>query len=95
MKLRVASLLLASSFIALPVFAQGPPTDVGAGGVIQSLANDLAALTARVAKLEGNIVASDLAGTYSLVGLDTVMTGFRPGRPHTLRRSRRWHSEPL
>src|SRR5262245_36092357 len=81
MKLRVASLLLAFSFIALPVFAQGPPSGVGPGGVIASLANDLAALTARVAKLEGNIVASDLAGTYAFVGLDTVMTGFRAGTP--------------
>jgi hypothetical protein len=68
---RVASLLLAFAFISAPVFAQGPPA---AGGGVQSLASDLAALTARVAKLEGDIVASDLAGTYNFIVLDTSMS---------------------
>jgi len=85
MKSRVAPLLLASTFVALafissPVFAQGRPggTLPGAGGV-QTLASDLAALAARVAKLEGNIVAADLAGTYSAVILSTSLHGARPG----------------
>jgi hypothetical protein len=68
---RVASLLLAFAFISAPVFAQGPPA--AGGGVVQSLASDIAALTARVAKLEGDIVASDLAGTYNFIVLDTSM----------------------
>ena len=85
MKSRVASLLLGFAFIAAPVFAQGPPGGIPGGGAIQSLANDIAALSARVAKLEGNIVASDLAGTYSLVGLDTSMTGAHlPTSPATI-----------
>ena len=90
MKSRVAPLLLASTFIALafissPVFAQGRPggPPPGAGGV-QSLASDLAALAARVAKLEGNIVAGDLAGTYSGVLLSTNMRGARTGVPASI-----------
>lgn len=74
-KSHVASLLLVFASISAPVFAQGPPGGIPGGGAIQSLANDIAALSARVAKLEGNIVASDLAGTYSLLGLDTSMSG--------------------
>lgn len=53
---------------------QPPPT-------YQQLVAEMAALKARVDKLEGNIVASDLAGTYSLMGLGTSMTAFRPGPP--------------
>ena len=71
MKPRVVSLLLACVFVSVPVFAQGK------GGPTA----DLAALTARVSKLEGNIVASDLAGTYELTGFSTDMRGFRPGPP--------------
>jgi hypothetical protein len=73
MKLRVASLILAFAFVSVPVFAQGPPAVIPGGGLVQSLASDLAALAARVSKLEGNIVASDLAGTYYLNGLNTTM----------------------
>ena len=81
MKLRIASMSLAFAFISVPVFAQGPPGGIAGGGIVQSLANDLAALAARVSKLEGNIVASDLAGTYSVLGLDTTMTAFHAGSP--------------
>jgi hypothetical protein len=35
----------------------------------------------RVAKLEGNIVASDLAGNYSLTGLETTMRALHAGPP--------------
>ena len=70
MKLRLASLFLAFSFISLPVLAQGR----GSGGGTQAV---IAALAARVAKLEGNIVADDLAGTYSVIGFGTDMKGFR------------------
>jgi hypothetical protein len=49
----------------------GPPP--GAGQTIQSLARELAALTARVARLEGQIVAADLAGAYALRGLQVEL----------------------
>jgi hypothetical protein len=68
--LRVASFLLALGFISAPVFAQGPPDSTP--GANQSLANQVAALAARVAKLEGDIVAADLAGTYALRGIVTL-----------------------
>lgn len=77
--LRVASFLLALGFISAPVFAQGPPG--GGPGANQSLANQVAALAERVAKLEGDIVAADLAGTYALRGIVTSMTAFHPGTP--------------
>jgi hypothetical protein len=41
----------------------------------------VAALEAAVAKLEGNIVASDLAGTYNLVGINTTMDAAHPPIP--------------
>lgn len=81
MKSRVASLFLGVAFIAAPVFAQGPPGTIPGGGAIQQLANDLSALAARVAKLEGNIVASDLAGTYFLTGIGTSMSALHPVPP--------------
>ena len=74
---RVASLLLALGFVSAPVFAQGPPGGVGGN----NLAAQVAALSARVAKLEGSIVAADLAGHYSVVVLDTTMIGSSPGNP--------------
>jgi hypothetical protein len=81
MKSRVASLFLGAALVSTPVFAQGPPAGGSANGALQKLASDLAALTQRVDKLEGNIVAADLAGTYSVVGLSTTMTAFRAGTP--------------
>ena len=79
MKHRIASLLFFLSLVATPVFAQGPPGQGGGPGQAGGgLASDLAALTARVAKLEGNIVASDLAATYNIVGVSTNLHGIRP-----------------
>jgi hypothetical protein len=80
MKSRVALLFLGVAFIAAPVFAQGKPPAAPSGGS-QQLASDLAALTARVAKLEGNIEASDLAGTYFVVAFSTDMNAVRPDPP--------------
>jgi hypothetical protein len=74
MKSRVALLFLGVAFIAAPVFAQGRPDTIPGGGAIQELASELSALTARVAKLEGNIVAADLAGTYSLTGFGSPLS---------------------
>jgi hypothetical protein len=80
MKRRIASLLVLLAFVATPVLAQGPPGQGGGPGQAGGgLASELAALTARVAKLEGNIVASDLAGTYNFVGIVNTMDGIRPG----------------
>jgi hypothetical protein len=78
MNTRAASLVVAFALAALPAHAQrpaGPPPNY------QQLASDLAALQARVSKLEGNIVASDLAGTYNITALSTTMTALHPGTP--------------
>ncbi len=74
MKLRVPSLFFAVAFAALSAQAQNP------GATIESLASDLAAVTARVAKLEGQIVAADLVGTYALRGIQLELSG-GAGRP--------------
>src|SRR2546423_11112564 len=73
MNFRAASVLFAFAFVTLPIEAQSPPT-------VQSLASDLAALTERVAKLEGQIVAADLVGTYALNGFQIELSG-GAGRP--------------
>jgi hypothetical protein len=67
--LRASSLFFAAAFTALSAQAQNP------GATIESLASDLAALTARVAKLEGQIVAADLVGTYALHGFQVELSG--------------------
>ena len=74
MKLRVPSLFFAVAFAALSAQAQNP------GATIESLTSDLAALAARVAKLEGQIVATDLVGTYALRGFQIELSG-GAGRP--------------
>ncbi len=63
MKLRAVSLFFTVAFAALSAQAQN------SGATVDSLASDLAALKARVAKLEGQIMAADLAGTYALNGI--------------------------
>jgi len=73
-KLRGPSLLLAVAFAALSAQAQNP------GATVESLASDLAALKARVDKLEGQIVAADLVGTYALRGIQLELSG-GAGRP--------------
>ena len=79
MSIRVASVVVAFVFtVAVPARAQGPGQ---APPNYQQLAAQIANLQARVAKLEGNIVASDLAGTYSVTGLDTTMTALHAGPP--------------
>lgn len=87
MNIRAASTFFALTFVfaSLPAQAQGPG---GPPPNYRQLADQLAALTAQVttlqgqvAKLEGNIVASDLAGTYSLTGLETTMRALHAGPP--------------
>src|SRR5579859_6609257 len=66
---RALSMFLAAAFTALSAQAQT------SGATIDSLASDLAALTARVAKLEGQIMAADLVGTYALHGIQVELSG--------------------
>lgn len=73
-------LLIAAS--PVPIRAQGPGggPPMGAGATIQSLSAELAALTARVAKLEGNITAADLAGTYTTFSFQNELHAGFPAR---------------
>jgi len=66
MNFRAASLFFVFAFAAVRIQAQSP--------TIQSLASDLAALTARVAKLEGQIVAADLVGAYAVHGIQNELS---------------------
>ena len=66
MNFRAASLFFAFTLVTIPIQAQGP--------TVESLASDLAALTARVAKLEGQIVAADLVGTYAIHGIQNELS---------------------
>jgi hypothetical protein len=58
--------LFGAAFTVLYAQAQNP------GATVESLASDL---TARVAKLEGQIVAADLVGTYALHGIQVELSG--------------------
>ncbi len=83
MNIRAASLVLAFTFAALPAHAQnpggGPPA--GSGETIKSLARNLAAVTARVAKLEsGQVDASDLVGNYAVYALGIELHGGFPAQ---------------
>lgn len=64
--------------LSVPAWAQAPAGCPAPGPAVsvQTLACDLAALTARIAKLEGNTTPADLVGTYTLVGMGTSMFGF-------------------
>jgi hypothetical protein len=88
MKIRAALMLFAFVFAPLPAFAQGPPgggAPGAQGGVVQALSDQIAALTARVNKLEGDIVAADLVGSYTLSFLDIPLSAAVPGvRPATV-----------
>lgn len=79
MSIRVASVVVAFVVtVAVPARAQvagQPPPNY------PQLAQQVASLQARVAKLEGNIDASDLAGTYSVTALSTTMTALHTGSP--------------
>jgi hypothetical protein len=66
-----ASLALVFTIMSLPAYAQGtkPPT-------VQSLADQVAALTARVAKIEsGKVTMADLAGFYLVHALGVELHG--------------------
>src|SRR5437870_1604006 len=66
---RLATLYIAAACATVSAQGQNPsPT-------VDSLASDLAALTARVAKLEGQIQAADLVGTYVLSAIQVELHG--------------------
>jgi len=78
MTLRRAFCAFALTLISFPAYAQRPG---GSGETIASLTAKLTALTDRVGKLEGNIVAADLAGTYAVTLIETSMTALHVGPP--------------
>jgi hypothetical protein len=85
-RMRSLCVVVASVFAPIAAYAQGgpggpPPNYQQLVGQLATLTAQVATLQERVGKLEGNIVAADLAGTYSLIGLDTSMTALRPGPP--------------
>jgi hypothetical protein len=78
MKLPIACLVSALVFMASPVRAQGNGGNGNGGGgnpTVQQLIAQVNALTARVAKLEGNITAADLVGTYNITDLQLKLVG--------------------
>ena len=85
MNIRVLFFAFALLVLSLPAFAQpggqppaGPPG--GAGETIQSLSAKLAALTARVEKIEsGAFTAADLVGSYAWAYMGIELVG-SPGR---------------
>ena len=76
MRIRAASLLIVFASVAGPAYAQksAPPPPKP-----QELAAQIANLQARIDKLEGNITAADLVGTYALRSLAVNLTGGSPG----------------
>jgi hypothetical protein len=77
MTIRAAVLLLFVFVVTVvPAYAQGrggrPPN-------FPELADQVAALEARIARLEGNITSADLAGTYSALIMDTNLDGVSTG----------------
>ena len=75
MNIRVASLLFALVFAALPAHAQDQR------GGLPALADRVAAMEARLDKLEGNIGAADLAGSYALALFESELGALIPGNP--------------
>lgn len=72
-------LKLSAVFLAF-VFALNA-LNANAGENPKSLAIDLEALEARVAKLEGQIQAADLVGSYAMNGIQNELNANNQGRP--------------
>lgn len=80
MRIRVACFALLFLFTGVSAHAQ-TPTPGGGRQTIQSLSDELAALKARVAKLEsGKVEAADLAGTYWIQALGVELHGGFPAQ---------------
>jgi len=82
MSLRAVSLAALLATVSLPAYAQAP---VPPGQALQTLAADVAGLKARVdsleanvAKLNGNLTAADLVGTYAIYQFQTELTANVP-----------------
>jgi hypothetical protein len=75
--LRIVLLAFSFVFTVAPAQAQGPGGPPGTGSA-QALSTRVAALEARVAKLEGQITAGDLVGTYVLHAFQTELHGRNP-----------------
>jgi hypothetical protein len=74
MNRRTLPLIVVFTLASLPAFAQGRPP--AAGETLKSLSEQVAALAARVAKLEsGRVTAQDLAGTYRWAYLGVQLQG--------------------
>jgi hypothetical protein len=87
-------LALSFAFICLPAHAQGPANNLNARvaaleAAVAALQNNInseaadraaadTALAARVGKLEGNITAADLVGTYTFVFFDVPLSAAKP-----------------
>jgi hypothetical protein len=73
-----AAVLLSFVFVVtvVPARAQGPG---GPPPNYRDLVTQIADLQARVARLEGNITAADLVGTYTVLVMDTNMDGVNAG----------------
>ena len=85
MKIRITSAVSALVFVlgfnALPARAQGNGQGNGqAPPSYPQLAKMVADLSARVAKLEGNITADDLVGTYSVHAIDSQVSSAGGGQ---------------
>src|SRR4051812_12587977 len=74
-KLIFIGLASASVFLLLIFVAAYSARAQSSGPTIESLAASLEALTARVAKLEGQITSADLVGTYALQGFQVELGG--------------------
>ena len=77
-RITTASLCFVTALAFAPVQteAQGPPS--GGAGAASNVSARLAALEAKVAKLEGNLTSADFVGTYHASALATDLDGGAP-----------------
>ena len=81
-RIATASLVLVTILAFAPVQAEAQPP--AGGGAASNVSARLAALEAKVAKLEGNITAADLVGTYRAASLTTDLDGLDDGTSATV-----------
>jgi outer membrane murein-binding lipoprotein Lpp len=81
---RIAFMLFVVVAAALPAQAQGPggppPNYQQLASAVATLQSQVDALNAQVSKLQGNITAADLVGTYTYTHLITGLNGGFPAR---------------
>jgi hypothetical protein len=83
-RITTASLFIVTALAFAPIQAeaQGPPA--GGGGAASNVSARLAALEAKVARLEGNITSADLVGTYRAAAFTTDLDGLDDGTSATV-----------